>query len=166
MIKKVKQLTKESFAAYGDVLNMPPAEAEWLMGDWADTLVPLKIDAEAGLMPSTGDIRVVTVSFKKRPLVLDAMERHLKTAEMVIPAGNPIWLPAGLACEGAEPDPDMIEIFEVQPNQAVIFKEGAWHYGPFIPEPLDSVSVIAFYDNKTFDVEIVKLSSPIQVHAP
>jgi ureidoglycolate hydrolase len=163
---KVKALTKESFAEFGEVVELPPADGEWLIGDWADTLVPLKIDQEAGIMQSGGDIRVVTVTFKKRPLVLDAMERHLKTAEMVIPAGNPIWLPAAPACEGKEPDPEKIVIFEVQPDQAVIFKAGAWHYGPFIPDSLETVSVFAFYDNAAFDVEIVKLAEPIAVEAP
>lgn len=163
---KVQELTKKAFAGCGQVVEIPADHTE---GGWDELPFPIKLDAEAGFMPTEGEIQILAVTVAERPLVVNLLERHRGTHEMVIPLGVSIWLPVAPPSEGeAKPDLDTVAVFEVQPHQAVICKPGAWHFAPFTTELGTTASLLALYNCGTTeeDVEMVQLDEVIEVVPP
>lgn len=162
---KVQKLTKEAFVECGTLIEVSADHQE---ATFESIAFPFKIDPEAGFLPVEGELQIMVVTWGKRPLVLDTMERHMGVYEMVAPLGKPMWLPAAPPSEPGrdKPDPDRIMVFEMRPDQAVIFKPGAWHFAPFVPEPLTSLSLLAMYSRGKLDVNMEQLKEPIEVVAP
>ena len=165
MVKKivVQELTREAFADCGTVAEIPIDHRE---GNWEGLPFPIKLDAEAGYMSSCGQLQVLAVTVAERPLEINILERHKSTAEMVIPLGDPIWLPAAPPSDdGLGPDLSKVAVFEIRPHQAVIFKPGAFHFAPFVAIPGSTASLLAIYDRGTLtdDTEMIQLEEAIQV---
>lgn len=163
---KVQKLTKKAFAGCGQVVEIPADHTE---GGWDELPIPIKLDAEAGFMPTEGEIQILAVTLAERPLVVSFLERHRETYEMVIPLGVSIWLPVAPPSEGeAKPDLVSLAVFEIQPHQATICKPGAWHGAPFAAEPDTTASLLALYNagTKDKDLEKVQLDEVIEVVRP
>jgi ureidoglycolate hydrolase len=165
MTKKlaVQELTREGFAGCGDVVEVPADHRE---GSWEGLPFPIKLDAEAGFMPNSGEIQILAVTVADRPLEIAVLERHTSTPEMVIPLGAPIWLPAAPPSEGTEgPDLDQVGVFEIKPHQAVVLRPGAYHFAPFVAIPGSTASLLAVYSRGTLsdDTEMIDLDEAIEV---
>jgi ureidoglycolate hydrolase len=162
---RVEKLTKEAFAACGDVVEIPAAHLEWIEGDWGQSPVPFQLDPSAGFLPVDGELQIFAVTFGERPRTVQVLEAHAQTPEMVIPLGSSMWLPAAPPSATMKPDPAAIRVFELLPHQAVIFKPGAWHFGPLCPHGVKAVSLLAMFVRGKMDVVMEQLEEPIEVEA-
>ena len=86
------------------------------------------IDLDLGLLPpcSAGVLESVP-----RPMVLNRMERHLRTREALIALGGEAIVCAAPPQESVDGGLTGIMAFRVRPGQAYIMERGAWHWIPF-----------------------------------
>jgi ureidoglycolate lyase len=109
-----RRATPEAFARFGTVVPVPTAEP-MSAGDtfryWSD-LAHYRIEGET-------EIGLCTVYRQDDPRVT-WMERHEKTPEFLIPTDGPFLLPV-------MDDAGAVEIFRVEPGEAVVIGDGVWH---------------------------------------
>ncbi len=118
----IRDLSPDSFAPYGTVIQQP-AEAAEAGGDgwqwWSRTAV----------IPQTDQPYAVGyLSLKPGPHQFDWVECHLRSPEVIIPLGHDCLIYVGTPA--VEPDWDSIEVFRVRLGQAVVLREGVWHGAP------------------------------------
>ncbi|MCC7358138.1 MAG: ureidoglycolate lyase [Anaerolineales bacterium] len=160
----VRPLTPEAFAPYGSVIQVPP---EHQAGGWDELPFPIRLAAEAGFAKVEGELQFLAVTLAERALEVGYIERHLATAEIVIPLGQPLWLPVAAPTEAAAPDPAAVCVFALQPTQAVILLPGTWHFAPFVTRPGAVASLLAIYRRGTMesDMQLIPLQPPVPVAA-
>ena len=129
----VEELTEETFAPYGRILAMPTDPAPrsgpgwecWYGFQTLDCPWPLAMGA------------VVT---QRRPILVDVMERHTHTFELLYPHGHaliqPLALPLDLDNPDAQPDPATVKAFRIPVGMGIIMHPGTWHSAAF-PESED-----------------------------
>lgn len=127
----VIEITKGGFAPYGKLVEMPKdAKKESPVVDFWPNLVEWEIDD--GLLEV--DFGVV----KNRPLLVEELERHLTTPELLIPIKSDLIITVASEKDRdnqeAEPLAKNVKAFLVRVGQAVIFNRGIWH---FAPHPLE-----------------------------
>jgi ureidoglycolate hydrolase len=157
-------LTVEGFAPYGSIIQVP---AEHQAGGWDKLPFPIRLEAEAGFVTVDGELQFLAVTVAERPLSVGYLERHLSTSEVVIPLGQPLWLPVAAPTEATEPDLGSLCIFEIQPTQAVILRPGTWHFAPFVTRPGAVASLLAIYRRGTMesDMQLIPVQPPVPVTA-
>jgi ureidoglycolate lyase len=109
-----RRATPEAFARFGAVVpapTAPPTAADATFSYWSD-LAHYRIDGET-------EIGLCTVFEQDAPRVT-WMERHDHTPEFLIPADGPFLLPV-MDGDGE------VEIFRVEPGEAVVIGDGVWH---------------------------------------
>ena len=138
---KVQELSKEAFAPFGDVIQKPerPKDAggpgwKW----WGDN---------AFLESEDRPYQVGYLDLAPGELKVDWAERHMRTAELIIPTGGDCLVYVGPPDHFAEPErmpaPDRFQVFRVPQNQAVLLKKGTWHCVPLaIARPLNVVILL------------------------
>ncbi len=113
---KSQRMTSENFARYGRVAclsDAAPTAEDATFRYWSDA-------AHYGIDGET-EIGFCTVYRQDEPAVT-WMERHDRTPELLIPIDGPFLLPVMGEDERAE-----VEVFEVQPGEAVVIGQGVWH---------------------------------------
>jgi ureidoglycolate lyase len=109
-----RRATPDAFARFGSVVPAPtqePTAAGNTFRYWSD-LAHYRIEGET-------EIGLCTVYLQDAPRVT-WMERHDKTPEFLIPADGPFLLPV-------MGDTGEVEIFRVEPGEAVVVGAGVWH---------------------------------------
>ena len=110
----VQRLTAEGFAPFGTAALRPSMEAT-ASGNtftyWSD-VAHFQIDGET-------EIGFCTV-YAQDPAVVDWMERHDRTPELLVPIDAPFVLPV-MTDDGA------VEAFKVDLGRAVAIGQGVWH---------------------------------------
>lgn len=109
-----QRITPDNFARYGRVARLPdgaPTAEDATFRYWSDA-AHYEIDGET-------EIGFCTVYRQDEPAVT-WMERHARTPELLIPIDGPFLLP--VMGDDAE-----VEVFEVQPGEAVVIGQGVWH---------------------------------------
>jgi ureidoglycolate lyase len=109
-----QRATPEAFARFGSVVPAPtvePTAADPTFSYWSD-LAHYRIEGET-------EIGLCTVHRQADPRVT-WMERHDRTPEILIPADGPFLLPV-MDEAGA------VEVFRVEPGEAVVIGDGVWH---------------------------------------
>ncbi len=123
MIKIVpEEINRENFNTFGSVVTTPqkePTAAASTFTFWSD-IAHYTIDTET-------EIGLCAV-FRQSETVINEMERHLHTPEILIPIDAPFVLP--LLHEGEKDG--QIQAFQVNIGQAVIIDAAVWH-GACIP---------------------------------
>jgi ureidoglycolate lyase len=144
---KVKPLTSESWARFGEVLEIPtkaPVLELPFVKFWNSVLT---YEVQGGV----ADIGVATVT-REREGMLPMLERHHAT-EVTVPIDGDMIVavgPAGdLADAGEKPDPAAVEVFYVRQNQTFTMKPGVWHWAPWSLGP-KSVSMLVLLTHDTF----------------
>ncbi|CAN5592747.1 hypothetical protein BH23BAC4_BH23BAC4_00810 [soil metagenome] len=110
----VQPISPDAFASYGRVVALsavPPTASDDTFAYWSD-LASYAIDGDT-------EIGICTVYRQGEPTI-SWMERHDKTPEVLIPIDVPFALPV-------MGDSDKVEIFQVDPGEAVIIDTGVWH---------------------------------------
>jgi ureidoglycolate lyase len=118
---KPQKLTREAFAPFGDVIDMPREAGRYYHDDALG-------DQRPGASPS------LSVALKaetpERPLKSEMMERHEFSSQTFIPVEVGRWLIV-VALHAAKGGPDMTEAraFIADGSQGVTYKANTWHHG-------------------------------------
>lgn len=112
-------LTDDSFAPYGSIIQKPErggdVERDYL--SWWGGLYDLDFEEQASL-------GVLTI--KRRPFVVDQLERHIKAVEVFLPLKGVSLMPF------ADPaDINRCEAFIVDGTVGLVIDRGVWHFPPF-----------------------------------
>lgn len=121
---KVKELTAENFAPYGQIIDLNKSgggKSEGSIDYWpkyAITTTP----PQAGILEirKTADSRITN------------LERHLLYDEVFIPVDGMAIMPFAPAADldnlDAKPDVSTLEAFLIDGTKAMVIKKGVWHY--------------------------------------
>jgi ureidoglycolate lyase len=139
----IEELTPDSFASFGRVVDVPDHEPD-AMGDpwrwWAQTAVLERAERRyaVGYLqvdPGRGGF--------------DWAERHSESEEMVIPVHGELLLYV------AAPEPRDFRVFRVRPGQALILAKGVWHGAPLASGESASALVLLAERTGELDTDMV-----------
>lgn len=159
---QVETLTAEAFAPFGEVIQQPPAPAgatgpgwQW----WGETLL------------MAGDSRPYGVGYLHlEPTAprFDWAERHMRSAEMLIPAGGACLVYVGPPEHPEQPEqlPELgrFRVFRIEAGQGVLLHPGVWHGAPLADDgPLDVV-VLLLQGTGATDTSVVRFEeTPVEI---
>lgn len=110
-----RELTPDSFAAFGQVLHSSPQEGAIALRDGEEWVLNV-------------------LSYDRRPLVCDHLNAHHRATQMLAPLGGQpallIVAPPGLTFTGRA-DLDHVAAFVLDGSAAVNLGHGTWHWGPY-----------------------------------
>ena len=136
MIITPQQIPIHRFNKYGKIVILPsetPTSQDETYKFWSDVAhYHIEGDTEIGLC---------TV-YKQESTIVNSLERHLNTPEILIPADSSFILPL------QRDDEDVLEAFSVNPGEAVVIEKGIWH-GPCIPKNSSESSYFVIFRHKT-----------------
>lgn len=119
-----EELTEESFAPYGRIVAVPETPAPRSGEGWACWYGFAQLD-------NSLPINMGVVVSRVRPVVVEDMERHVHTFELLYPHGDdlvqPLALPLDLENPDAAPDPATVKAFRIPVGKAIIMHPGTWH---------------------------------------
>jgi ureidoglycolate hydrolase len=120
---KVRELTREAWAPYGQVIR-PATHGGHYGGE------------DAQLILDRGIPRYYIMTLPAKKLEFNLITRHLKVTQCLSSVGGKDWL-IGVAPPNdpddpkAEPDPDSIAAFRVPGDVAIMLHRSTWHIGPY-----------------------------------
>jgi ureidoglycolate lyase len=150
---RVRELTPEAFAPYGDVIRLP-ARGEDASGPgwrwWAET-VSLPTDGRS--------FGVGYLDLSGSPMRFGWAERHLRSVEVVLPLAGDCLLYVGPAERLEQPDAiverERFEVFRLHPGTGVAMRAGVWHGAPLSQTP-SSALVLLLEGTGRDDVTVVR----------
>ena len=150
---KAKKITKDNFAKFGKVVKAPSTEPTAQADDfkfWSDI-------ANYEIEGST-EIGICTV-YKQPANIINGMERHLNTPEILIPIDAPFVLPLLKDGENEE----LAESFLVDIGEVVVIDKAVWH-GACLPINKEESSYFVIFKKGTpYDDVYKKEISEIEI---
>jgi ureidoglycolate hydrolase len=140
-----KLITKGNFKKFGKVVKSPKGEPTAEADDfkfWSD-ITNYEIDGST-------EIGICTV-YKQPKNIINGMERHLKTPEILIPIDAPFIVP--LLKEGE--DESNAEAFQVDIGEAVVIDKAVWH-GACLPVGKKESSYFVIFRKGTPNEDVYK----------
>jgi ureidoglycolate hydrolase len=138
------RISSDNFTRFGSIV-IPPTDDPTAKGPtfefWSD-IARYRIDGET-------EIGLCTVS-KQETEIVNVVERHLKTPEILIPIDAPFDLPL-VADDGS------VSAFRVAIGEAVVVNSGVWH-GPCIPVGKKECSYFVIFRRGTPNTDVEKKS--------
>ena len=125
-IIKPTKITRENFAAYGDLIS-------------SDSIKPININAgyakrfdnlaKINTSKDKGETIVSIFSALKRsfPMKIDMMEKHPLGSQAFVPMKETIFL-SFVAPPGDAPEINKIQSFIIPPKMGINYKPGIWHF--------------------------------------
>jgi hypothetical protein len=122
--------------------------------------------SELGLMKCRGELEFGICVFHKRPLVLDQMERHARSAEILYAVDEDfIAVAAPSEPGGRAPRLSELVALKVKRGEGLIFQEGCWHWAPYTSAE-ESFALVGFArKTATKDMTILPLGRTITISA-
>jgi ureidoglycolate lyase len=142
-------LTKEAFAPFGDVIDLPTSTGRTYYEDALGNLRP-------AARPS------VSVSQREptteRPVAADLLERHEFSSQTFIPLDVDRWLIV-VAPHAAAGGPDIsgVKAFIADGRQGVTYRPNTWHHGLTVLDRPGRFAVFMFRDDSSGDEEFVSV---------
>ena len=133
---KSQPLKAENFKRFGKIVLLPdnkPTSEDKTYKFWSD-IANYHIDGYT-------EIGLCTV-YKQDSIMINGMEKHIETPEILIPADAPFILP--LQKDGD----DYLEAFKVNPGEAVVIDPGIWH-GACIPLGISECTYFVIFKQGT-----------------
>jgi ureidoglycolate lyase len=150
-------LTKEAFAPYGDVIDIPTEPGRTY---YEDALGNLRPEAHASLSVS------LKVDTPERPLPANLLERHEFSSQTFMPIDVERWLivvaPHG---KTGGPDTEAIRAFIATGKQGVTYKPNTWHHGLTVLDRPGRFAVFMWRDGSKGDEEFVPVT-PFTIRIP
>ncbi|WP_342565646.1 ureidoglycolate lyase [Paenibacillus sp. FSL R7-0345] len=148
----IEELTAESFAPYGKVVDIPAAESSKSGDGWDCWSYIQMLDVSEPI----GFGLVVT---KQRGFTVTAMERHVSREELLLTFDKEIIQPVAHCLDiddpEEQPDPSTVKAFRIKPGQAIVIGRGVWH-SPAYPAAEDARYLFAIEKKKdTFGDEMI-----------
>jgi hypothetical protein len=104
----------------------------------------IRFYGKLGVLESAAGIELGICAYKARPLVVDRMEQHRLSAELLLAVDDEFIMPAAPNIEGAnEPDLSKLVALRVRRGEGVVFARGVWHGVPFTLKE-ESFAVVGF----------------------
>lgn len=160
----LERLSVESANGYGDLIRIPVAgEREPLLSsDFFNHYGPM------AQMPCDGLFELGITTFKNRPLIVDKLEQHAMTAELLLALDGPMIIPiAKIKTEDsvAMPDERTIKALYIEKGEGIAFYEGMWHWAPFPAGDTEFSSVLVGFkaDTAQDDIIIKDLENEYQI---
>jgi ureidoglycolate lyase len=157
-----QDLSAEAFAPFGAVIVAPSQAVDASGAGWKWWMTP-------ALLPGTDrPYSVGYLDLWPAALQVDWAERHMHSAEMVIPVGGDCLVyvapPDYPEEQVSQPQPDYFQVFVVHPGQAVILKAGVWHGAPLaLTEPLSAIVLLLQHTGRD-DTSLVRFTeTPVTV---
>ena len=159
---RVQELTAATFAPFGEVVQAPAwgPDADGPGWQWW---------AETALLPARGrPYGIGYLRLEPPELQFDWAERHMRTVEMLIPAGGECLVYVGPPENPEEPAqrPDLarLQVFRVGEGQAVILKPGVWHGAPLAADGPLAVLVLLLEGTGREDTTVVRFEeTPVTI---
>jgi ureidoglycolate lyase len=142
-------LTREAFAPFGDVIDVPESPGRTY---YDDALGNLRADARASLSlslkPETPD----------RPLQTDYLERHEFSSQTFVPIDVARWLiVVAPHARAGGPDIAGIRAFIATGRQGVTYRPNTWHHGLTVLDRPGRFAVFMWRDGGKGDEEFVSV---------
>lgn len=114
-------LTREAFAPFGDVIDVPSAAGRTY---YEDALGNLRPEARASLSLSLKD------ETQDRPLTAELLERHEFSSQTFVPIDVARWLiVVAPHAKAGGPDTTAVRAFIATGQQGVTYRPNTWHHG-------------------------------------
>jgi len=149
----VQPVTAENFSKLGKVLRIP-VEGEMkplLESSFFKHYGPL------GFIDCEGPVEFGITTFQKRELIVDKLEQHAKTPELLYAIDGGFIMPVApiiLKDGAAYPDLEQIIAIHVKQGEGILFDDGIWHWAPY-PYDKNSSSVLVCFKKGTAEDDIV-----------
>ena len=120
-------VTPENWAPYGYLADIASPEGSYGMGEY-----PCVFHRDMALAPiaSTAPVAFGSLKVGKRPMVIQDVEYHSETVEVMMPMDDDMVMYVGDA-NGGTPEPERLKAFVIPAGTLMIFRAGAWHGAPF-----------------------------------
>jgi ureidoglycolate lyase len=159
---QVEDLHAEAFAPFGEVIQQPRSLPNAMGNGW-------RWWGEIALL--TGDERPYGIGYldlEPADLRFDWAERHMYSAELLIPAGGDCLVYVGPPDHPDQPDRmpplESFRVFRVRAGQGVLLHPGVWHGAPLAIDRRLNVVVLLLQGTGTRDTSVVRFSdSPVEM---
>jgi ureidoglycolate lyase len=159
---KIEDLTVESFAPFGEVIQQPARAKDASGPGWTWW-------GQNHLMAG-GDRNYAIGYLDLQPadLKFDWAERHMHSDELLIPMGGDCIVYVAPPDHPDEPDrmPDLerFRVFRLRAGQGVLLGKGVWHGAPLALDTPLHVTVLLLKDTGSLDGHVVKFEeTPIHI---
>lgn len=119
------------------------------------------------IRPGESSTQVGICVAKNRPLIVDEVECHLETAEILVALTGSFVVPVlpSRETDGTlVPDKDKAIAVRVDQGEAIMFNPGIWHWTPYaVDQPTANVLVIFKEDTPDKDFHGCKFESPLEM---
>jgi ureidoglycolate lyase len=159
---KIEELTAESFAPFGKVIEQPEREKDasgpgWTW--WGENHV--MAGGERSYAIGYLDLRPAELCF-------DWAERHMHSDELLIPMGAECLVyvapPEHLEDPMHMPPLESFRVFRLRRGQGVLFGRGVWHGAPLALDEQLNVAVLLLKDSGKVDGHVVRFEdTPVQI---
>jgi len=137
-----------------------------------DGMEPLIKDAnqtaynKLAVMPVDGTLQFNLCISNNRPFVVDEMESHKDSAELLVAVIGSFVVPCAptkIVDGVAQPDMDKAVAIRVEQGQGIIFDIGVWHWTPYAITPTSNILVGFKEDTPQNDFFGFKLEKPYEM---
>ena len=152
-----RPLTREAFAPFGEVIDLPDVPGRTYYEEALGNLRPLaRPSLSVSLRPETPE----------RPLRAELLERHEFSSQTFVPLDVARWLVvvAPHAATGG-PDRDAARAFVATGRQGVTYRPNTWHHGLTVLDRPGRFAVFMWRDGSPGDEEFVPVA-PITIRIP
>jgi ureidoglycolate lyase len=158
----IQELTPAAFAPFGEVIGQPDRAPDAAGRGW-------RWWGETALLPA--DARPYGVGYldlQPAALRFDWAERHMRSAEMLIPIGGDCLVYVGPPEAPDEPARmpalDRFQVFRVLQGQAVVLRPGVWHGAPLAIDRRLNVAVLLLEGTGAADTRVVRFEdTPVEI---
>lgn len=157
---KAQHVTPENFQAFGKVISVmaksqPDTESDIQM-----------FYGQLAMMQCQGSIELGICVAKNRAFVVDTLEQHAETAELLAALRGDFITPVttSVMIDGKQcPDMEKITAVRVNQGEGVVFDKGIWHWTPYAVTESCDVLVAFKTDTPKNDFIANKLTTEITI---
>jgi len=150
-------LTRQAFAPYGDVIDLPTEAGRTYYEDALGNLRPqARPSVSVSLRPETPD----------RPLRVELLERHEFSSQTFVPLDVDRWLiVVAPHATGGGPDVAQARAFIATGAQGVTYRPNVWHHGNTVLDRPGRFAIFMWRDGSAGDEEFVPVA-PFTIEIP
>jgi ureidoglycolate hydrolase len=157
---KAQRVTPENFQAFGKVVSVT-AKAEPAAQSDIQTFY-----GQLAVMKCQGSVELGICVAKNRAFVVDTLEQHTETAELLAALRDDFIVPVttSVVIDGKQyPDMEKVAAVRVNQGEGVVFDEGIWHWTPYAVTETCDVLVVFKTDTPKNDFTGSRLSEEITI---